>query len=364
MAEILCTGCRRPFPEQGHPFRCPTCGGVYDFAAPLPFQTDQVDASLPGIWRYRAMFGLPYDAPLVSLGEGLTPLVWEPDLGRRVAFKLEYLNPTGSFKDRGTALLVSTLLAWKVESAVEDSSGNAGASFAAYAARAGIRARVFVPDYASGPKRAQIAAYGAEVVRILGPRSQAAQAVKRAAEQGAVYASHAYQPFGLPGFATMAYELVEQLGEAPGTVITPVGHGSLLLGMGRGFQSLKEAGLISELPALVAVQARACAPIWAVHTAGAAGMAWMTEGETVAEGVRIAHPLRGDAVLAMVEASQGTILAVEEADILAGRDMLAQRGFYVEPTSAIVWSALERLLDQAREPIVVVLTGSGFKYQD
>jgi threonine synthase len=319
---------------------------------------------LPGIWRYREMFGLPEQAPVVSLGEGQTPLVWEPDMGRKIAFKLEYLNPTGSYKDRGTALLVSTLLAWGADSAVEDSSGNAGASFAAYAARAGIAARVFVPDYASGPKRAQIAAYGAQVVRILGARSQAAEAVRRAAEQGAVYASHAYLPFGLPGYATTAYEVVEQLGEAPGTVITPVGHGSLLLAMGRGFEALRNAGVIAEVPAMVAVQARACAPIWAVFTAGAAGMSWTTEGETAAEGVRIAHPFRGDAVLAMVEATRGTILAVDEADILPGRESLAQRGYYVEPTSAIVWPALEQLLDQAREPIVVILTGSGFKYQD
>jgi threonine synthase len=298
---------------------------------------------------------------MVSLGEGDTPLVMAETLGRQVAFKLEYLNPTGSFKDRGTAPLAAMLLSRGVAEAVEDSSGNAGASFAAYAARAGIKARVFVPDYASGPKRAQIEAYGAELVRILGPRSEAAQAVRRAADEGAVYASHALLPFGLPGIATIAYELFDQLGQAPGTVVAPVGHGSLLLGIARGFEALKAAGVVESLPKLVGVQARACAPLWAVATMGAAGLAWMTEGVTLAEGVRVRQPVRGDELLNAVQGSGGTFVAVEEEEILPGRDKLAGLGLFVEPTSALPWSALEQLGDQIPDPVVVVLSGSGLK---
>ncbi|MEX2160310.1 MAG: pyridoxal-phosphate dependent enzyme [Anaerolineales bacterium] len=297
----------------------------------------------------------------MSLGEGNTPLVEGRGFGKKLAFKLEFANPTGSFKDRGTAPLAALLKARGVDEAVEDSSGNAGASFAAYAARAGIRARVFVPESASGPKRAQIEAYGAKLMPIAGPRSEAAAAVRKAADVGAVYASHAYLPFGLPGIATIAYELVEQLGQTPGAVLAPVGHGSLLLGMAKGFEALRAAGIIANHPVLVGVQARACAPLWALSTQGAAGLAWVIEGKTLAEGVRVLHPLRGDELMAAVEASGGRFLAVEEEKILPARDALAKAGLFVEPTSAIVWAALEQIAEDLPEPIALILSGSGLK---
>jgi len=334
---------------------------LYDFSSPFLLDPNRIDRSLPGLWRYRHCLGLPEEAPQVTLGEGQTPLIWSEAFGQQVSFKLEYQNPTGSFKDRGSAPLVSFLCARGVEEAVEDSSGNAGASFAAYAARAGLRARIYIPNYASGPKRAQIEAYGAEIVRILGPRSYTAEAVQRAADAGAIYASHTYLPHGLAGYATIAYELYDQMGAAPGTVIAPAGQGNLLLAVGRGFQALLQAGLIETMPRLVGVQARACAPLWAVFQYGSAGLSWVTEGDTLAEGVRIKHPLRGDALLRLVTESQGGFVAVDEENILPGRDELARRGLYVEPTSAIVWSALSQVVENLPGPFTVVLTGSGFK---
>ena len=361
MIEIHCTNCLRPYPQQGTPFRCETCGGVFDFSSPLTFNETEMKPSVRGMWRYRSTFGLETWAPEITLGEGDTPLVWREVFGRKIAFKLEYLNPTGSFKDRGSAVLISFLLSRGVQSAVEDSSGNAGASFAAYAARAGMQARIFVPDYASGPKRYQIEAYGAEVQRILGPRSNTTEAVLRAAENGAVYASHAYMPYGLAGYATAAYEIFEQAGQAPGTVILPAGQGNFLLAIGRGFQALKNASLIDHLPRLVGVQALACAPLWAVYKYGSAGLGWVTEGETLAEGVRIRHPVRGDVLLNMILENEGSFVSVEEDMILDGRDELSRLGFYVEPTSAIVWNALIQVMDETPDPIVLVLTGSGYK---
>jgi len=363
MQAIFCTNCGRPYPLIGLPYRCPVCTGIYDQAQLPEFNADLLleTAARPGIWRYRPLLGLPDNAPEVTFGEGNTPLVWSEVDGRAIAFKLESLNPTGSFKDRGSAVLASLLKSYGVQEAVEDSSGNAGASFAAYAARAGIRARIFVPETASGPKRAQISRYGAEIVAIPGPRSNAAEAVRKAAEEGAIYASHAFLPQILPGYATLAYELVEQLGRAPGTVLIPAGQGNQLLGIGRGFQSLRAAGKIDRLPRLVGIQARACAPLWAVFQYGVAGYGWVSEGETLAEGVRIYRPLRGDAVLRIVEESQGAFLAVDEEQILPGRYQLARRGFYVEPTSALVWNALQQLPPATPEPVVAILTGSGLK---
>jgi threonine synthase len=361
VSRIACTNCSLAYPDTGTPYRCPRCGGIFDFSEWPAYASPKIQPGLPGIWRFQEALGLPPEVKPVSLGEGNTPLVWGNVEGQPIAFKLETLNPSGSYKDRGSAVLMSFLQNRGVTSAVEDSSGNAGASFAAYAARAGVHARVFIPDSAAGPKRYQIQAYGAEIVRILGPRSNAAEAVLRAADGGAVYASHAYLPFGLTGYATIAYELLEQLGAPPGAVLVPVGQGNLLLAIGRGFEVMKAAGVISSLPYLVGVQARACAPLWAAFHYGTAGMGWVTEGDTLAEGVRVKHPLRGDALMTMVAASKGTIVAVDEDSILPGRDALARQGLYVEPTSAILWDALTQITGMVPQPIVCVLTGSGLK---
>jgi threonine synthase len=357
-----CTGCGRSYPDDLLPYRCPACGGVYDYAAPwvtpsaFPPATER-----RGLQRYRSTFPLTPSAAFISLGEGGTPLLPVRVGERLLHFKCEHLNPTGSYKDRGTAVLVSALAAAGVTEAVEDSSGNAGASFAAYAARAGIRARVFVPAAASGPKRAQIEAYGAELVAIDGPRSAAATAVREAADAGGIYASHAYLPHGLSGNATLAYELVEQLGQAPGAVLAPVGHGGLLVGIHRGFEALRRAGLIDSLPRMIGVQAQACAPVWAAYTSGSTGLSLVQEGETRAEGIRVRFPLRGDAVLAAVESTHGTMVVVSEDELLRGCDLLARTGLNVEPTSAVVWPAVLHVLNDIPDPVVAVLTGSGFK---
>ncbi len=360
---VACTNCGRVYPLNGVPHACPRCGGLYDIPAPLRFRPQEVDPQAPGIWRYRALFGLPPGVPPLSLGEGNTPLLTDKTpAGQTVYFKCEHLNPTGSFKDRGTATLLAFLRARGVQKVVEDSSGNAGASLAAYAARAGIQATVYVPEAASGRKLAQIRAYGAQVQTVPGSRSAATEAAVQAATAGSgVYASHARLPFNLPGYATLALELYQQLGRLPGAVVVPVGQGGLLLGLARGFLALREAGLALQLPQLFGVQALACAPLWAMSTMGISAMGFVQELPTLAEGIRIRHPLRGDAVLQAVANSGGDFVAVPEEDILPARDELARRGLYVEPTSAVVWAALKHLPPDLPQPLVLVLTGSGYK---
>jgi threonine synthase len=306
-------------------------------------------------------FPLDADAPFISLGEGSTPVIGLKIGDRSVYLKCEHQNPTGSFKDRGTVVLINALAAQKVETAVEDSSGNAGASFAAYAARAGIDATVFVPEYASGPKKTQIEAYGAEVVRVPGPRSAVSEAAQNEVDRGSVYASHTHLPHGITGMATIAYELVEQLGSPPRAIITPIGQGTLFLGLYHGFQALKEAGVIETLPRLVGVQAQVCAPIWAIYNYGPESLTQVQEGETLAEGIRILHPLRSELILKALTETSGLMIAIKEADIYPARDELARRGLYVEPTSAVVWAALEQCFSQLEDPIVLILTGHGLK---
>jgi len=308
------------------------------------------------LWRYRHALPVPLDDSPVTLGEGLTPLVEARWGDLPVLFKCEYLNPTGSFKDRGTTVLMTALAAAGVEHVVEDSSGNAGSSLAAYAARAGIRATVYVPAHASPAKRAQIAAYGAQLVCVPGPRSEAARAVREAAAGGAVYASHVYHPLITAGMKTAAYEIWEQLGGGlPDAVVLPIGHGSLLLGLARGFAEL------GGRPRLFGVQAAACAPLAMAWEEGAAEPLPVGEGDTVAEGVRIARPVRGRAILEAVRASGGAIIAVPDEETMAARQRLAHQGFFVEPTSALAVAALDRLRPRLPGTVVVVLTGSGLK---
>lgn len=361
MPEFQCVKCQSPYPASGVPYACPVCGGMFDYPAPLKIDLNKVEKDLPGMWRYRHSFVLPKNAPVVSLGEGQTPLLWQKHKGFEVGLKLESMNPTGSYKDRGTAVLLSQLAARGVDLAVEDSSGNAGASFAAYAARAGMRARVFVPETASGPKRHQIEMFGADLVRVPGPRSEAAKAVLAEAERGIAYASHAFMPFGLPGIATTAYEIFEQMGTVPGTVICPVGHGGLLLGLIRGFSALEYAGFAERQPYYVGVQAQNCAPLWAVYQKGKTALAQFEEGPTLAEGVRVRQPSRMDAILVEIGTQGGIITAVSEEDLLPAARELARYGVYVEPTSALVWAAWKDLMEELPGPIVMVLTGSGLK---
>lgn len=361
MPVVRCSKCALPYPESGLPYRCPGCGGIFDYDGPPDFSSASA-APAPGVrglWRYRHLFGLPEQAPSITLGEGATPLIPVAWRGQMVWLKMESLNPTGSYKDRGSATLLSFLRSRGVREAVEDSSGNAGASFAAYAARAGIRARVFVPESASGPKRAQIEAYGADLIRIPGPRSAAAEAVLREVEQGAAYASHAYLPFGMPGIATIAYEIWEAM-RGIGSVIAPVGHGGLFLGLLRGFMALQQAGKLAEMPYLVGVQAAACAPLAAAWRDGISALAQPVEGATLAEGVRVSKPVRAEAIC--TELQRGEIMAVEEPAILPAYQELARLGVYVEPTSALVWAALEQVFPRLPQPICLILSGSGLKY--
>ncbi len=291
----------------------------------------------------------------------MTPIVEADWRGMAVCFKLEYLAPTGSFKDRGTSVLVSFLKSIGIKEVVEDSSGNAGASLAAYAARAGIRARIFVPAHASPAKKSQIAIYGAELVEVEGPREEAARAVREEAEKGYYYASHYYNPLILEGMKTAAYEIWEQLGRAPDALVLPVGHGTLLLGLYQGFRDLHEAGLVDSMPAFYGVQARNCSPLYEAFRLGLEEAPEYTPKPTVAEGISIASPLRAKEILKAVRETGGEILTVEEEEILRARKELALKGFFVEPTSAVAAAALDHLTHLHGRTIVVPLTGSGLK---
>jgi threonine synthase len=361
-----CPECDKRYSWDSHQVHC-TCGSPLEVGVTPQFNTALVDKHDTSLWRYHAMLAPP-NIERITLGEGWTPLITIKALGRDIRLKLESLNPTGSFKDRGASMLVSILKNRGITRVHDDSSGNAGAALAAYAARAGLVAEVFCPESVSPHKLTQIRLYGAKLTTIAGPRGAATQAAQQAATNGeSVYASHTYNPFAILAYRSIAYEVWEQLGHrAPDIIIMPVGHGSQLLGISRGFQGLLEVGAIDHLPRLIAVQAQVCAPLWHQFRHGGAPNIRVLEHPTLAEGVGIINPIRSKQVLSAITASGGEVIAVSEDEIRLGVRELAHHGILAEPTSATVWPALKQITD--RQPdnatIVVSITGSGLKAPD
>jgi len=365
---LVCAECGAPAPSRA--WRCDRCGGPLEIRDLPPFDPAAIDRDATTIWRYRAM--LPVNPPgnrILSLGEGFSPLVNTEVAGHSFLAKLEYLAPTASYKDRGTAALVNHLLELGIDDIVEDSSGNAGASLAAYAAAARIRARVFVPAYAAPGKKRQIAVFGAELVSVEGPRQATTDACLRAAETS-FYASHAWSPYFLLGQTTFGWEVWEQLGRrVPDAIVFPVGQGSLLLGAYRAFVALRQAGLVDRLPRLFAAQAVPCAPVVRAWERGDDRPATEPTGGPAAEGVRIKAPVRGREIMRALRESGGGAVEVDEPAILEATEALARRGLFVEPTAAVPVAALPAVLKlvgegaaRAQPPeIVVPLTGSGLK---
>ncbi|ADB63627.1 Pyridoxal-5'-phosphate-dependent protein beta subunit (plasmid) [Haloterrigena turkmenica DSM 5511] len=354
--ELVCSSCGQTYADR---WRC-ECGGVLDFAEqPLP-TTDRPDPAQfdtrDGLWSFD-MF-IPVEKG-VSLGEGMTPLVssstWDAQ------FKLEYVSPTGSFKDRGATTTISHALACGADRVVEDSSGNGGAAIATYAARAGLDAEIYVPASVREGKLRGIERVGATPIRIEGERQAATDACIEAVESGdAWYASHSWSPAFFAGTATFAYEVALQRDwNVPDAVVMPLGHGTLFLGVYRGFKALSEAGWIDSVPRLLGAQAAGYAPIASeLHTVP-------TSENDVADGVHIREPTRKQQLLDAIAATNGDAIAITEDTVEAELDRLHANGFYVEPTSAIAPAALQEYREQGSlEPdadVVMPLTGHGLK---
>lgn len=365
MMKVFCPECGSTAELTPETFRC-SCGGAWEFEERTDFDASLIEREDASLWRYGRLLGVPFDEPPIRLGAGWTPLLTLAWHGRDIQVKPEYFAPTGSFKDRGTAVMINILAGQGVDHVADDSSGNAGASVAAYTGRAGMQADIFVPSYASPAKQAQVGVYGARVRPIPGPRSNAKKAALGAAAEGDVtLSSHAYHPGFLLGQQTVAWEVWEQLDRrVPDWYVVPVGQGVHLLGFWLGFKRLMEAGLTNSLPRIVGVQPAVLAP---VAKAWEAGLETVPEaevkGHSVAEGMAIAKPVRGRRILQALRETDGMCVTVAEEAIVKGQQGFAHRGFYAEPTSAAVVAALPTVFEQAApdDVIVVPLTGSGLK---
>jgi len=362
--KVFCTECGKNTIFDAHQFCC-ECGGPWEPEENGSFDRSLIDISKPGLWRYQDIFSLDTIKQPFTLGAGWTPLVNADLEGRNTFFKLEFMAPTGSFKDRGTEVEINFLKADGIHDVVEDSSGNAGASMAAYAARAGLKASIYAPQSASPAKLAQIAFFGADLHKIPGPRSETTKAAIEAVAQGAVYASHAYNPVYLLGQQSFAWEVWEQFGtDVPDAVVIPTGQGGLLMGAWLGFRRLMQAGLIKALPKLFAVQPDLLSPI---HSAWIAGLNEIPEitpkGVSQAEGLAIVRPVRGRRILQALRESSGGALTVSEDEISAAWHTLGNVGLFAEPTSAAAAAALPQVYNKVGKnaKVLVALTGSGLK---
>ena len=345
---------------------CCDCGGAWEIEESYAFDVKLIDTNDATLWRYSGILDLGITSPTVKLGAGWTPLLPVDLFGRQIHIKPEYYGPTGSFKDRGVSVMINSLVKQGVTHIVEDSSGNAGAAVAAYAARGGIKADIFVPAYASPAKLAQIKVYGANVRPIEGPRVNAKLAALGAVKnENKVLASHAYHPVYLLGQQTAGWEVWEQLGgKAPDWIVVPVGQGGLLLGFWLAFKRLYAAGLVKNVPRMVAAQPELLAPLCRAYDQGLETVPALEQvAKSIAEGLAITEPVRGRRLLQAIRQSGGTCVKVSENAIKEAQIKLAQQGVYIEPTSAAAVAAAERVAQLAGEDdvIVVPLTGSGLK---
>jgi threonine synthase len=366
VAIYRCPACGRELSVAPPRWRC-DCGSPIDLAPGAGLGRGDIAIGEASLWRYQAALAL-MGPPKVSLGEGWTPLVRRRWQNAEILFKLESQMPTGSFKDRGTAVVLNHLIETGIGRVHEDSSGNAGASLATYAAAAGIPCRIYVPAAAPRAKLVQIAAVGAELCPVPGTRQDVTEAAL-AASGDSFYASHNWHPYFIEGTKTLAFELWEQLGFAvPDNILVPTGYGSNILGLARGFDELERRGEIARRPRLFAVQAANCAAFAAAWEAGADGFAPFEAAPTIADGIATPHPVRTAAVLRALRRSGGVVVAVAEAEIMPALAALGRLGLFVEPTAATAGAALTRLLYDgtiaAGETTVAVLTGSGLKAAD
>ncbi len=366
---LKCTRCTATHAPNMTTLHCEKCKAPLDVGY-LPGSREFPGAQPPN-WR-GAEIPMPLHDPAawVSLGEGNTPCVLLPAIGGRLGLeklfaKLEFLNPTGSFKDRGTAVMMSVARELGVAEIVEDSSGNAGASVSAYAARAGIEAHIFAPATAPQAKIQQIKVYGAQAHSIEGSRDDTTSAaIAYYTERGLVYASHNLSPYFVEGTKIFAYEVAQQFGGGlPDHMVVPVGNGSLLIGAHKGFTELMDAGSVSAMPKLHCIQARAVMPIVAAFE----GSEWRpSAARTIAGGISVGSPPRLHQVLDVLRSANGVAHAVDDDAILRWQKLLAEtEGIYAEPTSAAAFAGLEGLVRsgqiRADESVLVPVTGFGLK---
>ena len=369
---LNCTRCETSTPVGAGALRCPACG------EPLEIRGYTRPAIRSGSWhdqtlveRYAEFLPAEGYRASLSLGEGFTPLVDAPELAARIGvsrllLKNETVNPTWSFKDRGTVVALSEALRLGYRAVGVVSTGNMAASVAAYGARAGIPVLVLVSMETPAEKLTGIAVYGPSIVRVLGDYADLYY-VSLGLGDGRIRFLNSDSPARVEGSKTIAFEVCEQTGyNPPGWVIVPTSSGGNIRGIAKGFEEMMEAGLIRSVPRLVCAQAAGCAPIYEAWCRGTDEILAVEHPHTIAHAIANPRPPSGNAVLRRLRNSDGVCVAVDDESIVACQLQLATAGLFGQPEGAVPLAAAYALartgLLHRDDTVMCVVTGSGLKY--
>ncbi len=379
MTNLECSLCRKEYAAGAIHNLC-TCGGPllvrYDLEkGKAAWSREDVKRGPNSMWRYAPMLPVRAHDHIVSLGEGMTPLLRAPRAGKRIGannlwIKDEGLNPTASFKARGLSCALSMCVELGIRKIAIPSAGNAASASAAYAAAAGVECHIFMPKDVPQANFIECKAYGAHVTLVDGLISDCGKIVAaRKDAEGWFEVSTLKEPYRIEGKKTMGYELAEQLDwELPDVIFYPTGGGVGLIGMWKAFGEMEAMGWIGpKRPKMIAVQVTGCQPVVRAFEQGQARSEFWDNAYTVASGLRVPKPLGDFLVLEAVRKSGGTAIAVSDEELIdAGIQLAADDGMFVAPEGSACLSALEKLLQSGflspDEKIVIYNTGAGLKY--
>jgi len=381
LTHLECSKCQKTY-ETEQPNQVCTCGAPllarYDLEkAKKYFKKSDLVGREPSLWRYKEFLPIRDEKNIVTLGEGMTPLIKLTNIGPKVGLNNLYLKdegiiPTGTFKARGAAVGVSKAKEIGIKALGMPTNGNAGAAWATYCARAGIKSVIIMPEDAPAITRNECAITGADLYLVNGLISDAGKIVGKAvANYGLFDASTLKEPYRIEGKKTMGLEIAEQFGwEAPDVILYPAGGGVGIIGIYKAFKELKTLGWIGEkMPRLVAVQATGCAPIvkaWKEHKTSSE---FWENAKTVAFGITVPKALGDFLVLEAIYETNGCAVAVDDEDLLKVQGELAvAEGLFICPEGAATFAAAIHLREQGyigeNETVVLLNTGAGIKYPD
>ena len=375
--QLYCAACGQPYNHlivNGYATCCnQPLLARYDLAQPAPANT--LIGSISSMWRYFALLPVFRPENIVSLGEGMTPILSLDNLATHyglssLLLKDESFNPTGSFKARGISVAVSKAKELGLDRLIIPTAGNAGGALAAFCARANMKCTVVMPEHTPDIFKKECRYYGAELVLekgLINDCAKKAEALKRQHDYFDV--STLKEPYRLEGKKTMGYEIAEQLGwDLPDLIIYPAGGGTGLVGIWKAFEEMLELGWIKgPLSRMIAVQAENCAPLAAAMAAPTSWKTTFSYGPTIANGLAVPFPFGIDLMQKTIRDSDGYVLTVTEEEIREGISEVAKReGMLLSPEGAATWKAVLRLLHlqqiKPTDRVLLLNTGSGYKY--
>jgi threonine synthase len=323
---------------------------------------DEFMRTSPTHWKYWAFMPVKDLSKCIAMGEGATPLLENKRLSKkgRLLIKYEATNPTGSFKDRGSSLEITKAIEFKKKKVALASTGNMGASMAAYAAFAGLECKVFIPDIVGKEKITQIKAYGAETITVNGDYSVAI----RRAEEYVISNSDSFltgdYPWRSEGTKTIGFEIADQLyWHVPDHIVVPIGNGTLIWSIFEAFRELLVVGITDKIPGIIGVQVEKCAPVADAWEKNLDEIIPVRDPKTIATAIACGEPIDGLAALKAIRDSGGFAIKITDQEVLVARNELSHNGIFVEPSGAVAYAGYMKT--QVEGTVVCIATGHGLK---